>query len=374
MARYILVKQNDVKLIEASGFRPQVEGADALFPYKEKRKISSKVLADISHNLAVMLQSGLDILDALATAIASSTNAGEASLLYDVRQDIIAGSSLSDAFSNYSDEVHSVFLGVLRAGEQSGNLGRSLFSVEQFYRTTSKMQEGLNAQMIEPFITMVAAVGISFYLIGAVFPNFQQMALSMGAELGGILSIYLAMADYLPILIVVAAIGLYLFFRYRLQILSVLPVVGPAMRRLYGMLDMYSVAQIINIGFASGLPLPVITNYMVESVSSKQFKEAMKSIQKDVEEVKPLSEAFANTKLPPQLKAVVKVGERSGNMRSMAEGLAQTIVDSLDPEMEKMQRSLFIGMTMLSAIIVTPILLGFYMGYFGIFQQLMGSL
>jgi len=374
LARYILVKQNDVKLIEASGFRPQVEGADALFPYKEKRKISSKVLADISHNLAVMLQSGLDILDALATAIASSTNAGEASLLYDVRQDIIAGSSLSDAFSNYSDEVHSVFLGVLRAGEQSGNLGRSLFSVEQFYRTTSKMQEGLNAQMIEPFITMVAAVGISFYLIGAVFPNFQQMALSMGAELGGILSIYLAMADYLPILIVVAAIGLYLFFRYRLQILSVLPVVGPAMRRLYGMLDMYSVAQIINIGFASGLPLPVITNYMVESVSSKQFKEAMKSIQKDVEEVKPLSEAFANTKLPPQLKAVVKVGERSGNMRSMAEGLAQTIVDSLDPEMEKMQRSLFIGMTMLSAIIVTPILLGFYMGYFGIFQQLMGSL
>lgn len=374
MARYILVKQNDVKLIEASGFRPQVEGADALFPYKEKRKISSKVLADISHNLAVMLQSGLDILDALATAIASSTNAGEASLLYDVRQDIIAGSSLSDAFSNYSDEVHSVFLGVLRAGEQSGNLGRSLFSVEQFYRTTSKMQEGLNAQMIEPFITMVAAVGISFYLIGAVFPNFQQMALSMGAELGGILSVYLAMADYLPILIVVAAIGLYLFFRYRLQILSVLPVVGPAMRRLYGMLDMYSVAQIINIGFASGLPLPVITNYMVESVSSKQFKEAMKSIQKDVEEVKPLSEAFANTKLPPQLKAVVKVGERSGNMRSMAEGLAQTIVDSLDPEMEKMQRSLFIGMTMLSAIIVTPILLGFYMGYFGIFQQLMGSL
>jgi len=42
--------------------------------------------------------------------------------------------------------------------------------------------------------------------------------------------------------------------------------------------------------------------------------------------------------------------------------------------MEKMQLALLIGMTMLSAIIVAPILFDFYYGYFNIFQQLMHSM
>jgi len=177
LAQYILAKAGEVKLIDVSAFKPKVEGADALFPYKAKRKrISPRDLADIAHNLAVMQQSGLDILDSLATAIASSTSANAASLLYDVRQNVVGGSSLSAAFEVYKDQLPDVFLGVIRAGEQSGNLAQSFSSVEEFYRTVSKIKEGLNSQLIEPSITIVLSVGISLYLIGAIFPNFKQMA------------------------------------------------------------------------------------------------------------------------------------------------------------------------------------------------------
>jgi len=58
---------------------------------------------------------------------------------------------------------------------------------------------------------------------------------------------------------------------------------------------------------------------MKKSVESKQYKKAMEKIYKDVEEVKPLSEAFADADVSPQLKAVVKIGERSGNIRKMAD-------------------------------------------------------
>jgi len=111
LAQYILAKAGEVKLIDVSAFKPKVEGADALFPYKAKRKkISPRDLADIAHNLAVMQQSGLDILDSLATAIASSTSANAASLLYDVRQNVVGGSSLSSAFEVYKNHLPDVFL------------------------------------------------------------------------------------------------------------------------------------------------------------------------------------------------------------------------------------------------------------------------
>jgi len=376
LAQYILAKAGEVKLIDVSAFKPKVEGADALFPYKAKRKrISPRDLADIAHNLAVMQQSGLDILDSLATAIASSTSANAASLLYDVRQSVIGGSSLSAAFEEYKNQLPDVFLGVIRAGEQSGNLAQSFSSVEEFYRTVSKTKEGLNSQLIEPSITIVLSVGISLYLIGAIFPNFKQLASGMGVEtLTGPINLFINLANYMPVLITVAVVAIVLFFRYREQIVLLLPVVGPQYKKLTAMLDTYAVSEVISIGFSAGLPLSTIVDFMKKSVGSKQYKKAMEKIYKDVEEVKPLSEAFADADVSPQLKAVVKIGERSGNIRKMADSLARTIVDSVDNEMEKMQRALFIGMTMLSAIIVAPILFAFYYGYFNIFQQLMHSL
>ena len=376
MAQYILAKAGDVKLIDISSFRPHVEGADALFPYKAKRKrISPKDLSDIAHNLSVMQRSGLDILDSLATAIASSSSANAASLLYDVRQNVIAGSSLSAAFEEYKEQLPDVFLGVIRAGEQSGNLAQSLSSIEEFYRTVSKTKEGLNSQLIEPSITIVLSVGISLYLIGAIFPNFKQMASGMGVEtLTGPINLLINLANYMPVLITVAVVAIVLFFRYREQIVLLLPVVGPQYKKLTAMLDTYAVSEVISIGFSAGLPLITIVDFMRKSVESKQYKKAMDKIYKDVEEVKPLSEAFADADVSPQLKAVVKIGERSGNIREMSDSLARTIVDSVDNEMEKMQRALFIGMTMLSAIIVAPILFSFYYGYFNIFQQLMRSM
>ena len=376
MAQYILAKAGDVKLIDISSFRPHVEGADALFPYKAKRKrISPKDLSDIAHNLAVMQRSGLDILDSLATAISSSSSANAASLLYDVRQNVIAGSSLSAAFEEYKDQLPDVFLGVIRAGEQSGNLAQSLNSIEEFYRTVSKIKEGLNSQLIEPSITIVLSIGISLYLIGAIFPNFKQMASGMGVEqLSGPINLLINLSNYMPVLITVAVLAVALFFRYREQIVLMLPVVGPEYRKLMAMLDTYASSEVLSIGFSAGLPLITIVDFMRKSVESKQYKKAMESVYRDVEEVKSLSEAFANVNVSPQLKAVVKIGERSGKIRSMADNLARTIVDSVDNEMEKMQRALFIGMTMLSAIIVAPILFAFYYGYFNIFQQLMRAL
>jgi len=376
LAQYILAKAGDVKLIDISSFRPHVEGADALFPYKAKRKrISPKDLSDIAHNLAVMQRSGLDILDSLATAISSSSSANAASLLYDVRQNVIAGSSLSAAFEEYKDQLPDVFLGVIRAGEQSGNLAQSLNSIEEFYRTVSKIKEGLNSQLIEPSITIVLSIGISLYLIGAIFPNFKQMASGMGVEqLSGPINLLINLSNYMPVLITVAVLAVALFFRYREQIVLMLPVVGPEYRKLMAMLDTYASSEVLSIGFSAGLPLITIVDFMRKSVESKQYKKAMESVYRDVEEVKSLSEAFANVNVSPQLKAVVKIGERSGKIRSMADNLARTIVDSVDNEMEKMQRALFIGMTMLSAIIVAPILFAFYYGYFNIFQQLMRAL
>jgi len=47
---------------------------------------------------------------------------------------------------------------------------------------------------------------------------------------------------------------------------------------------------------------------MRKSVESKQYKKAMDKIYKDVVEVKPLSEAFADADDSPQLKAVIKIG------------------------------------------------------------------
>jgi len=197
----------------------------------------------------------------------------------------------------------------------------------------------------------------------------------MGVEtITGPINLFINLANYMPVLITVAVVAIVLFFRYREQIVLLLPVVGPQYKKLTAMLDTYAVSEVISIGFSAGLPLSTIVDFMRKSVESKQYKKAMDKIYKDVEEVKPLSEAFADADVSPQLKAVVKIGERSGNIRKMSDSLARTIADSVDNEMEKMQRALFIGMTMLSTIIVAPILFAFYYGYVNIFQQLMHSM
>lgn len=373
MAQYIIVKDNNVYLQEFSSFRgPRADQYDAVFPYQKNKKVKPNDLADIAHNIAVMQESGLDILDSLTTAIASCSSPQAASLLFDVRQSMIGGASISSAFEEQSKWLPPMFLGVTHAGETSGNIGKSLFSVEKFYRVMAKIKDNINGQLIEPSITIVLSIGIALYLIGGVFPSFGAMITGMNVQsIPGVLNFFLSLSNYLPALIVGAVAVIVLFFRFREQFVLSMPIVGKQYQLVLILLDTFATAQILSIGFGAGLSLISIVDFIRSSVQSKKFKQEMSKVYEEVTNIKSLSEAFKDTSLPVQLKSIVQVGERSGKIKDMAESLSSTINDSIDAEMQKLEKSLFLGMMLITVVIVAPILFSFYYGYFGILNQVM---
>lgn len=370
---YIIVKGDSVQLLSVSGiFPPRVANADAVFLYKAKKNIKPTDLADMAHDIAVMQESGLDMLDSINTAIASSHSNDVASLLYDVRRNMLAGASITDAFEEQKKWLPQMFLGVLRTGETSGNIAQALFSIEHFYRTVGKIKDNINGQLIEPSMTIVLSIGVALYLIGSVFPNFQSMVTSMSVtQVPGILQLFFTLNNFLPLLIIIAIAFVFLFFKFRERIILSMPIVGKQYSRVMTLLDTYSTAQILSVGVSAGLPIFAIVDFIHNSVQEKIFKQEIEKVYKDVANAKSLSDSFKDKKLPVQLKSIVTVGERSGRLKDMADSLSATVTSSIDAEMVKLERSLFLGMMLISVAIVAPVLFGFYFGYFGILNQVM---
>jgi type IV pilus assembly protein PilC len=118
------------------------------------RKIN---IARFAQTFGALFASGIDVLQGLDHASKTVNNRAILDALDGVKEQVKAGSPLSEAF-NTSGEFPSMVVRMLKVGEESGNLTVVLDQVAEFYTAdVDESVEGLIA-MIEPSLTAFLVV------------------------------------------------------------------------------------------------------------------------------------------------------------------------------------------------------------------------
>ena len=136
-----------------------------------------------SRQLAILLESGIDIVTALDLFKTQAGNKIFKDTIGEIIADLRGGTSFSDALAKFPKIFPTMYCRTIAAGEQSGNLDMVLKRMADYMEKSDVALKKVKSAMTYPIIVLVVAIVVVAALVFFVMPTFTKLYSSMGAKL-----------------------------------------------------------------------------------------------------------------------------------------------------------------------------------------------
>ncbi|MBI4557357.1 MAG: type II secretion system F family protein [Candidatus Hydrogenedentes bacterium] len=140
-------------------------------------------LSVLTEQLQVFTQRHLPLPSALGFMAKEAQSGKLRSVLEDVQKHVEMGESLEQAMGRHSDAFPPVFLSLIRAGEQTGNLPAVLNHLATYSNRMTDVRNALREMLAYPAFLLVAALAMLGFLSSVVMPQFEGIYQEFGKEL-----------------------------------------------------------------------------------------------------------------------------------------------------------------------------------------------
>lgn len=132
-------------------------------------------LSRLADTLSTMLGSGIQMVRAVEIAASVVDDAVYGDVLKKASLEIQGGRPASEVFEKYP-ELPSIFVAMVRIGEETGELSSILETVAKFYRREVQNAVDTLVSMIEPIMIVMLAVGVGVLLASVLVPIYNISA------------------------------------------------------------------------------------------------------------------------------------------------------------------------------------------------------
>ena len=317
-----------------------------------------------SRQLALLLESGTDIVSALELLQSQSTNRTFRGVIGGVASDIRGGTSLSSALSKHPRAFPEIYHRTIAAGEQGGNLEIVLRQMADHLERGVITEKKIKNALTYPIMLAVVAMVVVLVLVTFVMPTFVDLYSAFEAELPLPTMILIGLADwlsqyglYMLAIVIVAGVLGYTYIRtpagkYQWDKLMLrLPVVG----RINRLSELARCCRTMSLLFRVGLPLPEVLSLAIHGSNNKAVVESLTEVQQELIRGQGLSKPMAKKELfLPLMVQMVGVGEETGNLDSTLTTVAQSYEVEADD-----RTSSAVGLIQPAMIIVIAVIVGF---------------
>ncbi|MCW5592938.1 MAG: type II secretion system F family protein [Burkholderiales bacterium] len=291
------------------------------------RHVTRPELITFCFHLSQLLRAGVNIIEALTDLRDTVDNPGFRQVVAGLVEDIEGGLRLSDALANHPYIFDGVFVALVRAGEQSGQLNEVLDELAENLKWQDEMASQAQRALIYPLIVLVVVVAVIFVLMIFLVPQLAITFKSLVPKLPRETEILIALSNifvkwwYLLIGVPVAA-GFAIFaaarsndaMQQRIDTLSIrLPVVGAIRYKI--MLARFS--TFFAMLYRSGISVLDCIQICEKIMGNRVMEQALQRVGRSISEGQGISQAFTATKLfPPLVLRMLRVGESTGGLDS----------------------------------------------------------
>jgi type IV pilus assembly protein PilC len=327
-------------------------------------RVKTKEIVLFSRQLALLLESGTDIVTSLELLQSQVTNRPLKRVIGEVASDIRGGSSLSVAMGKHPRAFPELYYRTIAAGEQAGNLEIVLRQMADYLERGVITEKKIKSALTYPIMLAVVAFVVVTVLVTFVLPNFVGLYSAFGAKLPLPTRIVMGLSDWLVAyglyillgIVVVAAIG-YIYIRtpagkYQWDSLLLrLPIIG----RINVLTELARCCRTMALLFRVGLPLPEIMALAIRGSNNKVMAKALTEAQQELIRGEGLSKPMARRNLfLPLMVQMVGVGEETGNLDNTLTTVAQSYEVEADDK-----TSAAVGLIQPALIICIALVVGF---------------
>ncbi|HYT05178.1 MAG TPA: type II secretion system F family protein [Gemmatimonadales bacterium] len=301
-----------------------------------------QAVLEATRALAALLPAGMPLARALGVA-ATLTTGAVADALDAVRRRVERGESIAAALGAYPDLFPPLYVGVVRAGERSGDLDAAFRRLAAQLERDAQLRSRLVSASIYPLLLATVGGIAVLVLVLFVLPRFAELLQGAGARLPRSTAIVLGVATLLsrfwPLVLAGAVafpLGVVGYLRTAdgrrtgARLLLGIPVVRTLRRHALGA----RFARLVGVLLGGGAPLLAALEDAQQSLGDPLARDEAARVRLRVREGAALHQAIAEgTLFPPLLTQLVAVGEEAAR-------LEQFLLKAADILEEKTERVL----------------------------------
>lgn len=339
--------------MEIKGQRWNMDKINALLSRIELR---DKIL--FANNLATMVQAGLPLSRSLQIILKQTQNPKMKQILTSIIDNINKGMTLSDAMDKYNDVFPSVFISMVRAGEESGGLVDALQVVGSQMEKTYVLKKKVKGALMYPAMVTVVMIIVGVLMMIYVVPGLAQTFVEANVQLPLLTRIFIGIANFLQneslyaILGVGALLGAFGLFKRSdvgKHILALAAIRIPVFGKLVKEYNSAIVTRTLSSLISSGVDIVRAIDITYDVAGNLYYKETLKAAREDVQKGIPLSQTFTKNAhiYPVMVGDMMEVGEETGQLSPMLKKIAafyESEVDQATADMSKLMEPLLMAM------------------------------
>jgi type II secretory pathway component PulF len=298
------------------------------------------LLCQSTRHLALLLRTGLPPAGALGILAEQVDDRSFTSVLEDVACRVREGTSVDDALALYPGYFPDLYVHVVRAGTQAGELPRVLLELAAYYARQKKLRDRVVSALTYPALMCLVGLFVLVFLLTFVVPKVTEVLLSEKRALPWPTQVLLAVSGFvterwwvlLPTLVLLALgfgqakrsrAGRRVIDRVSLRI----PVVGDLFRKQAVARWAGTMATLL----ASGIPVAQALAVVRGTAGSEILAQDVARLEKEVLEGASLSESLKRSPiLPKSVGFVAGVGEESGELDQVLREVAESFNEEVE--------------------------------------------
>lgn len=332
-----IVSTEEVKGAKGSYFRRLLSALDGV-------KAHDKII--FAKNLSKMINAGLPVTRALSIMERQSRGKFK-KILNSLNDSISKGNTLSDSMKEYPTVFSTLFISMVKAGEESGNLSQSLENVGIQMEKTYLLNKKIKGALMYPAVIFCLMIVIGVLMMVYMVPTLTATFVGLGVKLPLSTRIIIAISDFLKsyflfvimgvvllVLLVITAFRTQKGKRFSDFMLLRLPVIKEIVKQI----NSARTARTLSSLLSSGVDIVIAIAVTKDVLQNSYYKEVLDKIQSTIQKGDLISGIFSeNTKLYPIFVGeMVSVGEETGKIGEMLMSVAVFYEDEVDQKTKDM--------------------------------------
>jgi type II secretory pathway component PulF len=309
------------------------------------KRISTRELIFFSGQLSLMIEIGTPLNVGLSSIAIQIKNPVFKQAITDIVADVEEGALLSTAMGKYPKIFSDVYVSLIKAGENSGELKDMLDRAVLVQEKQEKFLDTLKKAMTYPLILCCVSVAVVIFLLTFVFPRFAVLFEEIEDILPASTKVLLYLSKsirsswlFAAILVGISVGGIYTFAKSTKGRLLIdkLKMSLPVVDKLF--IRIYLVQMMRTLGFLMVCNVPLMEALQItrRGANNLIFVQFIDKTTRNLEEGRGMSLAFIESAfIPESAKQIVKTGEETQNIAKVMLRLSDYYEQEIDDQMKK---------------------------------------
>ena len=336
-----------------------------------------------NQELVALLKAGLPIVAGFEILLERQANPRFKRILTNIREQLVSGVALSDAFLSHGDVFPRLYATSLKAGERSGEVEKVIRRFLAYQKILAALRRKVTGALVYPAVLIGLSIGLVTILMTYVIPRFREFFAGFEAgRLPLITRVVIGTADFLRghILFVLAGIALvaFVFSRWRATeagqvggdaLLLRIPLVGEILRQFA--LSQFSRSLATLVG--AGTPVVPALDIAAGAVANRKIAGAVAAVVPRVREGAEVWRTLESTGVFTSLAIeMIKVGEATGALEEMLTNVSDFYDEAIDAQLGRIVSLIEPIILVVMGGVIATLLLSIYLPMFTILSNIKG--